>query len=56
MIGNDGGGGKEMVRSSGGRSFQRNETVVSETVVSETVVSETVETVSSQKQSEMTES
>ena len=23
MIGNDGGGGKEMVRSSGGRSFQR---------------------------------
>ena len=23
MIGNDGGGGEEMVRSSGGRSFQR---------------------------------
>ena len=23
VIGNDGGGGKEMVRSSGGRSFQR---------------------------------
>ena len=28
MIGNDGGGGEEMVRSSGGRSFQRHGAVL----------------------------
>jgi len=28
MIDNDGGGGKEMVRSSGGRSFQRRRAVM----------------------------
>ena len=28
MIGNDGGGGEEMVRSSGGRSFQRRGAVI----------------------------
>src|SRR6218665_1609435 len=28
VIGNDGGGGKEMVRSSGGRSFQRRDAVM----------------------------
>ena len=28
VIGNDGGGGKEMVRSSGGRSFQRRSAVM----------------------------
>ena len=33
MIGNDGGGGKEMVRSSGGRSFKRNSSDTFLTVV-----------------------